>query len=137
MIKVFNTRALSQNQRFNRALLVGIPSALVLGIAYGFLNRIIPIRFSVIYLGIGWLIGDLIQKNGRGVQKKFNILAALCAIASFLIADAMTYVGLLFVLWPQVILSLFISYFSGISGMIHLLFMIGGAYFAYEQATIV
>ena len=68
---------------------------------------------------------------------KFNILAALCALTSFLIADAVTYVGLLFFLWPQVIVSLFISYFSGISGMLHLLFIVGGAYFAYEQATIV
>lgn len=136
-MKVFNTRALSQNQRFTRALLVGIPSALVLGITYGYIVRILPIRFSIIYLGIGWLIGDLIRKYGRGVQKKFSILAALCAIGSFLIADAVTYVGLLFIYWPQVIVSITLNSLSNINGMLHLLFIAGGAYFAYEQARII
>lgn len=136
MMKVFNTRALSQNQRFTRALFVGISSSLVLGIVYGYIVRFIPIRFSIIYLGIGWLIGDLIRNYGRGVQAKFSYLAAICAFVSFLISDAVTYVGLAFYLWPQMILLMLPSYFNGINGMLHLLFMVGGAYFAYQQGRI-
>ncbi len=137
MMKVFNTRALSQNQRFTKALIVGIPTALILGIAYGYIVRILPIRFSIIYLGIGWLIGDVIRKYGRGVQAKFSYLAAILAVISFLISDAVTYVGLLFMYWPQVIISITLNSLSNINGMLHLLFIAGGAYFAYQQARII
>ena len=136
MMKVFNTRALSQNSRFNRALLVGMSSSIILGIVYGYIVRILPIRFSIIYLGIGWLIGDLIQKYGRGVQNRFSVLAAVCAIFSFLIADAVTYVGLAFFLWPQVISMVVVNSLSSMSGLLHLLFIAGGAYFAYQQGRI-
>lgn len=137
MLRVFNTRALNQKQRFMRAILTGVPTALVLGIAYGFIIRIIPIQFSIVYLGIGWLIGYVIRINGRGVQKRFSVFAAILAVFSFILSDVVRYTGLYFIFYPQYFILIPLNYLQNINGMIHILFLIGGAYFAYEQARII
>lgn len=135
-MKIFNSHALSSKQRFSRALFVGILSALVLGIAYGIFNMIFPIRFSILYVGIGWLIGRMIQVNGRGVQQKFSILASICAFASFLISDLVSMVGLNFLPYLPSLFYLMISYLNSLNGIIHLVFMVVGAAMAYDQARI-
>ena len=73
MLKVFNTDALTKNQRFNQALLYGIPSALVLGIGFGIISSMFHIEFSIMYVLFGYLIGLVIQKKVRRVQTKFSV----------------------------------------------------------------
>ena len=65
MYRIYNSFKLNSNQRVLNALLYGIPTALGLGIAYGYISRILPITFSIVYVGIGYLIGMVIQKFGR------------------------------------------------------------------------
>jgi hypothetical protein len=139
MFKVFNSHALSSKQRFLKALLYGVPTAIGLGIAYGIILRIIPIAFSLVYVGIGYLIGVVIRKYGRGVQPKFSILAAALSVFSFLLSETVRMVGLNFslnVLW----LMFFIlpqRYLGSINGLINLAFVVYGAYIAYRMARIV
>ena len=47
MLKVYNKTALTKKQRFNNALLYGIPTALGLGLAYGIIASIIRIQFQL------------------------------------------------------------------------------------------
>lgn len=92
-MEIFNTRSLTQKQRFNVALLVGLVSAVVLGIVSGiFRNKIA--NFSLIIVGVGYLIALAIQKFGRGVQIKFSIAAALFTFLAIVMSDVVTVMGI-------------------------------------------
>ncbi|AZK43608.1 MULTISPECIES: hypothetical protein [Erysipelothrix] len=92
-MEIFNTRSLTQKQRFNVALLVGVVSAVVLGIVSGiFRNKVA--NFSLVIVGVGYLIALAIQKFGRGVQMKFSIIAALFTLLAIIISDVVTVMGI-------------------------------------------
>jgi hypothetical protein len=136
MMRIFNTQALSQKQRFTKAILMALPASIGLGYAYGILTFFIPIRFSIVYIGIGWLLGRLIQKVGRGIDLKFSILAAVLAVLSFLISDLISIVGFNPLPYLSLLYILPFSYLSSINGLLHLLFIGLGAIMAYDQARI-
>lgn len=92
-MEIFNTRSLTQKQRFNVALLVGLVAAVVLGIVSGiFRNKIA--NFSLVIVGVGYLIALAIQKFGRGVQIKFSIAAALFTFLAIVMSDVVTVMGI-------------------------------------------
>lgn len=80
-MKVFNTSALTQKQRFNQAVILGTVASVVLGIVVGYLRRFIAMgtgfEFSFITIGGTYVLAMFIQKVGRGVQPKFSILGAV------------------------------------------------------------
>ena len=142
MLKVFNTHALSSNQRFTRALLVGVPTALGCAMLYGIISSAIRFEFAVVFIGIGWLIGTVIKKYGRGVQPKFSILAAVLAAFSFLLADLISIVGLEILIHPIILIEMMVavipSYFQANPNVIlGLLCRAVGVYMAYTNARIV
>lgn len=137
MLKIFNSFALTSKQRFTRALIVGIPTALGLGIGYGLLTRFLPITFSIVYVGIGYLIGLVIQRNGRGVQPKFSFLAAGLAIVSFILADLVQVAGLNFLAALPLVPLIVVSYLNSLNGLINLAFIAFGVLTAYRSARIV
>jgi len=138
MIKVFNTHALTSNQRFTRAIVVGVPTALVGAVVYGlFLNF-----FAILYVGLGWAIGTVIKKYGRGVQPKFSFLAAGLTLISILLADLIGAAGLTILLHPIVMVQLLVlnlpAYFITNPGvLLGTLFRAGAVYFAYVSARII
>lgn len=92
-MEIFNTRSLTQKQRFNVALLVGLVSAVVLGFISGiFRNKVA--NFSLVIVGVGYLIALAIQKFGRGVQIKFSIAAALFTFLAIVMSDVVTVMGI-------------------------------------------
>lgn len=139
MYRIYNSFKLNSNQRFLNALLYGIPTALGLGIAYGYISRILPINFSIIYVGIGYLIGMVIQKFGRGVQVKFSILGAVLAGISFVLSDVIRYFGLSLnpIIFYQALLIFTQVYLGSINGLINLLFFAWGIVTAYNKARII
>jgi hypothetical protein len=142
MLKVFNTRALSANQRFTKALLYGIPTALGLGIAYGILSSLLSVEFSLAFVGIGWLIGWVIRTYGRGVQVKFSILAAVMAAVCFILADLVSYFGLNVFLYPLEVVSILPQWIAGyfatdFNALLGLAFRAFGIVMAYQNARIV
>jgi hypothetical protein len=139
MFRVYNSFALNSKQRFLRACLFGIPTAIGLGIAYGIISRILPIAFSIVYVGIGYLIGYVIQKFGRGVQPKFSYLAAGLTILSFILSDVIRYFGfnLGFDLVSQIIAIITQVYLGSVYGLINLAFIAWGVIMAYNTARIV
>ena len=139
MYRIYNSFKLNSNQRFLNALLYGIPTALGLGIAYGYISRILPITFSIVYVGIGYLIGMVIQKFGRGVQVKFSILGAVLAGTAFVLSDVVRYFGLSLnpIILYQAILIITQVYLGSINGLINLLFFAWGIVTAYNKSRII
>jgi hypothetical protein len=142
MLKVFNTRALTSNQRFSRALMVGIPAALAAAILYGIISPAIRFEFSVVYVGIGWGLGVLIQKYGRGVQPKFSILAAILAALCFVLGDLISVVGVEILFQPLILIQMLIlnlpAYLqTNANVLLGTAFRVLGVYMAYTNARIV
>lgn len=142
MLKVFNSHAISRNQRFAKAVFWGIPTSLLLGIGYGIISFISPFEFSIVYIAIGYLIGYVIKTKGRGVHLRFSILAALLAVTTILIGDVLSFFGLeafksignlfyafttTFMFWLSV----------DIGTLLGLLFRAAGVYFAFTNSRIV
>lgn len=142
MFKVFNTEALSRNQRFQKALIAGILATLVFGIGYGIIASSLRIEFSVVFLLIGYGIGWAIRTYGRGVQVKFSILGAICAAVCFIIADMIAIGGFSVFFNFQYFLMVFQVVFSRLvslnpSSLLALLFRVGGVYAAFYSSRIV
>lgn len=139
MFRVYNSFALTSKQRFIRACLFGFPTAIGLGIAYGIISRFMPITFSIIYVGIGYVIGYVIQKFGRGVQPKFSYLGAGLALLAFILSDIVRYFGfnLGYNLLSQIMAIVSQVYLGSIYGLINLAFIAWGVIMAYNTARIV
>lgn len=134
-MKLFDTRTLNQNERFQRALILVIPISIVIGILYALVQRLLfSMEISVIFIMIGYLIANVILRVGRGAQPRFRYLAVICYILVILIGD---------VLIPSLLQgSDFLinirwyvaSLLSGFNGLISLLFRAIGGVIAYNQA---
>ena len=144
MLKIYNKQAITKNQRFNNALIYGIPTAIGLGILYGIVSNFMRIEFSIVYLGIGYLIGNVIQTKGRGVQERFSILGAVLALVSFMLADIISIFGIYaFMSFGNFFDSIFywfswiLSSASSINGLLGIGFRAFGVIAAYQNSRIV
>jgi cytochrome c biogenesis protein CcdA len=142
MLKVFNSHAISRNQRFTKAVLWGVPSSLLLGVVYGIVSFISPFEFSIVYIAIGYLIGYVIKTKGRGVHLRFSILAAVLAIIAILIGDVFSFFGteafesignLIYAFSTTFMFWLSVDFGS----LLGLLFRAAGVYFAFTNSRIV
>jgi len=142
MLKIYNTRAITKQQRFIKGLIYGIPTSLFLAIIYGVFTSFISVEFSFFYLGIGYIIGITIQKTGKGVQISFSIMAAVLALLTIFFGDLISRLGFLpfmsfshFIASSRIILNLWFSF--GLNTTISLLFRGLGVYVAYKFARII
>lgn len=134
-MRVYNTRSLSQNQRFYRALVYGILCALGCGVGLGILQRMLPIQFQLFYVGVGYAVAYVVREYGRGVHVKFSYLAGGLTLVALLLADAIT-IGGFFQLWnPLVWLMVLRNWvqFTSLWGILSVAFRLGAVYLAYEQ----
>ncbi len=146
MFQVYNRSALTQKQRFLRAVLIAVPVSIIGGLLVGQLlyalveTSGIFFGYGIIYIGIGYLIGLLIQNVGRGVQVRFSILGAGCALLCFLCILVTQVIGLGNILHLNLILWILESYvrtmLSG-SNFLTLIFQAIGVYAAFINSRIV
>ncbi len=137
-MKIYNSQVLNHQQRFWVALVVGLISAIGLAFVYAWLSNILFLELEVLYIGIGWLIGMIIQKVGRGVQVRFQVMAALLTILCFVLGDMMTTMGYSILFNPN---SWFIAfrYVAGslfglsLSALLRLAFRIAGIVLSYQN----
>ena len=138
-MQVFNSQLLTNRQRWILALVVGIPFTLLFAIVFGWINQRLSFELEILYIGVGYIIGYVIQKVGRGVEPKFSYLAVILTVLLFLISDAIEFFGVGILLSPseygnaisyciQSLLSL------NVSSLLRLLFRAAGAYMAYQNA---
>ena len=141
-MKVYNSNILKKNQRLLKALLYAIPFSIILGLAYGIIYHYVnlPVAFSIVFIGMGYLIGRVIQEKGHGVKPIFSIVGAILAFVCFLIADMVSMFGLEIFMAPYFwgnAFTIWLNTFSNINGVLSLMFRLGGMYYAYMNARIV
>lgn len=144
-MQIYNSRYLDNNQRFIAAVAAGIVTAVVCGIAYGLLMRVIPVESSIFYVLIGWCVGYVIRKVGRGVHKRFGIAGALCVVLAIIIGDTCTLFGIsnlltmLFTpsMWGFALQTWSVLHLStNISALLGLVLRAAGVYFGYYYSMI-
>lgn len=136
-MEVFNTRRLTQRQRFGLAVAVGIIAAIVLGILSGkislWIGQSTGLGFAIINIGAGYLLGMTIQKIGRGVQPKFSILGGVLGVFMVLISEVIALGFPIYGLFmPEVYrLTLNILLDGGVNSIITLIYNAIAVYTAY------
>ena len=144
-MQIYNANALNNNQRFVKAIIIGVLSSVGIGLAYGLILSLVHIQMEIFFLAMGWCIGQVIQKYGRGVGKKFQVLGAICTFLAILIGDLCysfgiggifhilfnpSTWGMALRIWMQLHLS------TSISNLLGIAFRIFGIYFGYYYASI-
>lgn len=150
MFDNFDITPTSRKQRLLYGTIAGLVSAIVLGIGYGAIMHYlrIPVELSIVFVGLGMLIGRAVRKFGRGVQRQieFSVIAAVCAVICFILADAVSWYGFeLFTrylgFFPEIIGFVIQSWFdfsySAFNSVLGLLFRLGGIYYAYINARVI
>ena len=128
MLKVYNKNALTRHERFQNAIVVGALTAIgCLVLSYVLIN-VYHVYFSIIFIAIGYVIGYMIQKYGKGVQPKFSLLAGGLTLAVCLIIEFMMYGSL------QGIIS---NLTADVYSLLELIYIGAGCYLAYTNARIV
>jgi len=136
-MKVYNLSSFT-NQRFLRAIIAGLITSIGCAVVYALFTTLIHIQFSVIYIGVGYLIGTAIRYFGHGVKLKFRILGVVCALLFIFLADALYFSGFNINLIPVLIIPILRSYASlNINSLLSLLFRGVCVYYAYLYASVV
>ncbi len=138
-MKIYNTRALTRNERMVKGLIAGIIAAIGCGIVLGCILRVVDITFNIMYLAVGYGVGYAIRTYGKGVQVQFSIMGAILTFISLMIADVIEYVGFVGLLMPQAYVYAVIVLFSinSIWALLNFAFHVGAVILGYEQSRIV
>ena len=146
MLKIYNSHKIDRTKRFLWCIALGLPSAMGLGIVYGIFVALFGIQLSVLYIGIGYVLGKLVLNVGHGVHTRYSVLAAVLAAFAFIFGDMLTFNGGWILLMPQTwgagILFILRYWFrpqtlTNMSALLGLCFRLFGVYEAYINARVV
>jgi len=142
MYTIFNTPALSSRQRFIRAIIVSIPTAIVFVLAYGLLYNTLRIVISIAFILMGYGLGYVIQKAGRGVKQYFSIYGAVLCAITFILADLSSVLPFQYWLNPQLFgegIQIVLTYYlkTDINSLLDIAFRAYGVYLAYKYARVI
>lgn len=136
-MEIFNTKILSNRQRWNRALIYAVGATLLSTLVCTLAQRFF-IRSSLFYLLASYFISWVILEAGHGVQKKFSILAALCVFITIVLSEMFTTLGImtffhpLYALYYVVLQTLSID----MNHLLSLLIQVYSIYMAYGKARV-
>ncbi|MEI7668439.1 MAG: hypothetical protein WCI62_05555, partial [Erysipelotrichaceae bacterium] len=136
------TPALSSRQRFIRALIVSIPTALVFVLAYGVLYAQFRIGISIAFILMGYGLGYVIQKAGRGVKQYFSIYGAILCAITFILCDLSSVLPIQYWLNPQLLsdgLQVVFTYYlkTDMNSLLDIAFRAYGVFLAYKYARVI
>ena len=77
---IYNGGNLDRNSRFILCIFLGLAASIGLGIVY-------------VYIFLGYLIGEMLQKLGHGVTMKYSVLGAVLAIICIVTGDFVSVFG--------------------------------------------
>lgn len=144
MYQVFNTKLLTNKQRFYQGLLFGFLASVGCAIAYALFVELFHISFSILFLAFGYAISTVIQKFGRGVQQKYSIMGAIFTTFSLILAQmfVLNPYGIGIILHPDLyvpVLELIFTQYSSLStnSILSLAFQAFSIYIAYVNSRIV
>lgn len=93
----FNFHAVGKKDRIKKTLLFCTPASIAVGLVGAFLLMIVmQINSSLLYyafiLGIGYVVGTMVRKIGRGTTVEFLVIAGILATISILMTMYFFYV---------------------------------------------
>ncbi len=142
-MEVFNTKRLTQKQRFNSAIVIGAIASIVIGIATGFVRiaiaRATGFELSIINMGAAYALAMVIQKVGRGVQQKFSILGGILGFVTISIANVVA-IGypIIYIFNLGLHLQIWAMYLAGgVNTLITLIYQGLSVYIAYYNSRII
>ena len=134
-MNIFDTRTLSQTQKFQRISIIGSIAAILLGFVYGFVSQLAGgWELHGLYLFLGYVIASLVRKVGRGAQKRFQILGAVLTLVVILVGDMLFPFLMLNASLSSIISFTLRNYLSGISGLLSLAFRASAIYVGYSNS---
>lgn len=142
-MEIFNTRRLTQDQRFTSAIIVGVLASLGIGILSGYLRifiaRSVGMDFSLVTIGATYLLALVIQKVGRGVQVRFSILGGILGVVVCSISNVIAYgFPIQAILIPMVHFRIFASLISGnLNTILMLAYQVFAVYIAYTNSRFI
>lgn len=90
---IYNGGNLDRNSRFILCIFLGLAASIGLGIVYGAVQSVIHIEIEYVYIFLGYLIGEMLQKLGHGVTMKYSVLGAVLAIICIVTGDFVSVFG--------------------------------------------
>ena len=127
MLKIYNSNAITRQQRMNNAILFGVGAALVCAIILWVVSNVIGVYMPVLFIPAAYLISWLIRRYGRGVQIQFSLLAVGLTARVIIITDLLTFRNL------QMILLLFTN---GVSGLWNIGYRAVALILAFQNARV-
>lgn len=138
-----NFHYMNNKQRYLKAFLYGLLTAIISGIVVAYLNQLTAalahISFPIVYLASGYAIAKAIHQAGGGIDKSYAYLGAGLTVFSILISEMCYYMGYAILLhpldWIPALKMIFALYLQ-INQIISLLFMIFAVYIGYHESVI-
>ncbi|MEG0022483.1 MAG: hypothetical protein RSC93_06150 [Erysipelotrichaceae bacterium] len=144
MYQVFNTKLLNSKQRFYYGFFFGFLASIGCAVLYAVFENTLHIRFSILYAAMGYAISMVIQKYGRGVQKKYSIMGACLTAFSIILSMIFIYspyeFNILFhpAMWSVSIQMIMSIYFNLTTNTILMILFQGvGIYIGYVNSRVV
>jgi len=144
-MQIYNANYINRNDRLIKAILVGLVSSIVLGVIYGLISIWSSLELEIFFIALGYLIGELIKRIGKGVGTPFKVIAALFTLFAIMLGDSIAYLGVngaLYTIfhpshWASFI-KLWMTFHLSISlsNLLGIIFRCVGIYYAYNNATI-
>ena len=129
MFKIYNKQALTRQQRFSNACVVGVGASILCVVLFMALLLFLKIYSPLLLLPMGFLIGYVIQRFGKGVQIQFSLLALGLTLAVIFACDMLAYGSV------QLLLSDLLEF--GQYSILQLIYRAGACYLAYSNARVV
>lgn len=122
---------LSTSKRLNRALAFGIPIGIVIGVIHYFVREMLGgFELSLIYILVGYAVGQAIQYVSHGVGIKFRYITVGVYIIAMLVTDVVM-PSLLWGISPLAYLVPYLQSMLNAGGLLSVAFRIAGGVAAY------
>lgn len=138
-------RFMNNKQRFQKAFLYGLITAIVSGMVVAYLNQLtatlIQMSFPILYLLSAYVIATAIHKAGGGISKNYSYLGAGLTVLSLLISEMCTYMGYDIIIrpmdWiPALRLVGYLTFQFDTNSLISIIFIILAVYIGYNESDI-
>ena len=134
----FNYHAVSKKDRIIKTLVLGTPSTIIIGLlgslAIIFANKLgLSFFYYAVVLGIGYVVGTMVRKVGRGLTSEFLIIAGVFTVIAVVIAMYLSFILSL----TYVPIIAFVTNFIGlVNSQYSLIEIIFAVVVAISQATV-
>jgi len=140
-MKIYNAGRLDRNSRFILSIFAGLAAAIVLGILYGLFTRLARVELSILFVGIGWCIAQVLRYTGHGVTQKYAVLGAVLTAIAIFIGDSCATYGINALFQPSYYPLFFSTWLArhlsaSLSAILGILFRIYGIAYAYQYSRI-